>query len=147
MTDHPPNGEALRNVIGAAICRRATREDGDRTDQETSDCEEFLDDADAVLAALVAGGYSVPAPLPVTDPDESTARAIDTLARESASRVVLATGAVHWEDYPGIGEQDRESVVRRITERAASDRPDPTVLLDAYEYLAARAEVGQSRAS
>jgi len=144
MSEHPPESEDLRDVIAAAIWRRVTREDGNWSDQLSVDQEEFLDDADAVLAALVAEGYSRPERLISGRDADATATATDTLARESIFRMIENAGLVVWVEYPGLTEQNCGAVAMRILERIQADRPEPAVLLDAYEYLSSRSEVGSS---
>jgi hypothetical protein len=149
VTVQAPGRRALRDVIAAAIWARVTQEDGivDWADLWPVDREEFEEDADAVLAALVAEGYSVPK-LPEADLgrrglDDPIAAAIDTLAREAVYQLVLAEESLLWEDFSAIGERDWEAVVQRVRERTEANKPTRTGLLDAYEYLAARAEVSR----
>lgn len=152
---------ALRDVIAAAIWRRVTEdEDNDVRwdDLWPADREEFEQDADAVLEDLAEEGYVVVQsagkladaldvvggkawpPPPAARPTDTTAAAVDALAREVVHRMVLADASVQWEDYPQLGENDWAAVVKRVLERAEADKPDRKALLDAYEYLTARAE-------
>lgn len=137
MTETPLDRDHLRNVIAAAIWRRITRDDGSWDEQLPIHREEFIDDADAVLTALVAEGYRLPEKVDLTP--ES---AVDILAREAAYKLTLADAGLLWEDYPDIGETDWEAVVVRVLDRAKADKPEPAELVDAYEFLSARADAG-----
>lgn len=143
--------QALRDVIASAIWRRVTDEDGttDWDDLWPVDRAEFEQDADEVLASLVAEGYSTPQLLEPgqESPEDNAAAAIDVLAREALYRIVFAGLSIDEianpsvDGHPNVTQQGRTALVQRVRERAEAVKPDPAALLDAYECLAATADV------
>ena len=125
----------LENVIAATIWRRVAREDGTWEDLRPGDREEFELDAQAVLEAMVAAGYKPPEQIPDTFDDDP----VDILAREAMYQMVLTDRYLRWVDFPTITKQDQEAIGQRLRQRAEADKPTRAALIDAYEYLVAKA--------